>query len=78
MDSVLGSRLTTVLSALSLLLGQLLFSAGAFADSFALMVFSRFVFGIGGELLVVGRSSLAASWFEGKELSLTFGLGVRI
>eukprot|EP01094_Clydonella_sp_ATCC50884_P006738 TRINITY_DN15941_c0_g1_i1.p1 TRINITY_DN15941_c0_g1~~TRINITY_DN15941_c0_g1_i1.p1 ORF type:complete len:492 (-),score=85.07 TRINITY_DN15941_c0_g1_i1:348-1823(-) len=41
---------------------------------FALMVFGRFLFGLGAENLVVVQSSLVGEWFAGKEMALSMGL----
>jgi MFS family permease len=51
-------------------------AAGAFYDNFALMQFSRFVFGIGGESLSVAQNTYASAWFSGEALNMVFGLQV--
>jgi hypothetical protein len=57
-------------------LGQILLSIGAFYDSFPLMQFSRFVFGMGGESLSVAQNTYASAWFSGDALNMVFGLQV--
>jgi len=47
---------------------------GATVEKMWLMDLGRFVFGIGGESLVVVQSTYAVLWFKGKELNLVFGL----
>eukprot|EP00602_Paraphysomonas_sp_CaronLab_P000927 CAMPEP_0185032134 /NCGR_PEP_ID=MMETSP1103-20130426/20020_1 /TAXON_ID=36769 /ORGANISM="Paraphysomonas bandaiensis, Strain Caron Lab Isolate" /LENGTH=532 /DNA_ID=CAMNT_0027567917 /DNA_START=342 /DNA_END=1937 /DNA_ORIENTATION=+ len=39
-----------------------------------MMLFGRFVFGIGGESLMVSIVTMLSSWFEGKELAFAMGL----
>ena len=56
---------------------QLMFSLGAFIQSFPLMQTARFVFGIGGESLAVAQNTYAVSWFKGKELNMVFGFQVQ-
>ena len=51
-------------------------SLGAFYDSFPLMQFSRFVFGMGGESLSVAQNTYASAWFRGDALNMVFGLQV--
>uniref|UniRef100_A0A8D2J163 Lysosomal dipeptide transporter MFSD1 n=1 Tax=Varanus komodoensis TaxID=61221 RepID=A0A8D2J163_VARKO len=51
-----------------------IFAVGAICNTFWLMEFGRFVFGIGGESLAVAQNTYAVSWFKGKELNLVFGL----
>ena len=55
---------------------QVMFSLGAFIQSFPLMQTARFVFGIGGESLAVAQNTYAVSWFKGKELNMVFGFQV--
>ena len=77
MDSVFGIRLGTILFALFIIIGQCMFSLGAFAENFGLMQTGRFVFGIGGESLAVAQNTYAVAWFKGKELNMVFGFQVR-
>ncbi|XP_051521162.1 major facilitator superfamily domain-containing protein 1 isoform X2 [Myxocyprinus asiaticus] len=74
LDRVFGIRLGTIIFALFVLLGQIIFAAGALANHFWLMEVGRFVFGIGGESLAVAQNTYAVNWFKGKELNLVFGL----
>uniref|UniRef100_T1INA2 Lysosomal dipeptide transporter MFSD1 n=1 Tax=Strigamia maritima TaxID=126957 RepID=T1INA2_STRMM len=73
-DRVFGIRLGAIIFAAFVMGGQLVFAAGAFAKSYYLMIFGRFVFGIGGESLAVSQNTYAVSWFYGKELNMVFGL----
>ncbi|XP_054284429.1 major facilitator superfamily domain-containing protein 1-like [Macrosteles quadrilineatus] len=73
-DRVFGVRLGTVLYAFIVVIGQLVFAYGAYANSFALMLVGRFIFGIGGESLAVAQNNYAVVWFMGKELNTVFGL----
>ncbi|XP_048017137.1 major facilitator superfamily domain-containing protein 1 isoform X1 [Megalobrama amblycephala] len=74
LDRVFGIRLGTIIFSLFVLLGQIIFAAGALANHFWLMNLGRFVFGIGGESLAVAQNTYAVNWFKGKELNLVFGL----
>ena len=58
--------------------GQVLFALGSFNDSYSLMQFGRFCFGIGGESLQVAQNTYAVIWFKGKELNMVFGLQLSI
>ena len=65
---------------------SLLFSAlvtlGAFIVAVAPnlwgMYVGRFIFGWGSESLVVAQSAIFARWFKGKELALSFGIGLTL
>uniref|UniRef100_A0A6Q2YF87 Lysosomal dipeptide transporter MFSD1 n=1 Tax=Esox lucius TaxID=8010 RepID=A0A6Q2YF87_ESOLU len=74
LDRVFGIRLGTIIFALFVCIGQVIFAAGALLDRFWLMEVGRFVFGIGGESLAVAQNTYAVNWFKGKELNLVFGL----
>ncbi|EDV21302.1 uncharacterized protein TRIADDRAFT_30594 [Trichoplax adhaerens] len=74
LDTFLGLRFGTIVFALFVLVGQIIFAIGAQLDKYWLMCVGRFVFGIGGESLAVGQNTYAVSWFKGKELNMVFGL----
>ncbi|XP_014669907.1 PREDICTED: major facilitator superfamily domain-containing protein 1-like [Priapulus caudatus] len=78
LDSVFGIRVGTVVFALFVLFGQLVFALGAFLDKFWLMQAGRFLFGTGGESLAVAQNTYAVTWFKGKELNMVFGLQLSI
>uniref|UniRef100_A0A6U3WEK3 Lysosomal dipeptide transporter MFSD1 n=2 Tax=Ditylum brightwellii TaxID=49249 RepID=A0A6U3WEK3_9STRA len=59
-------------------LGQLLFAIGTSAKSWGLMLFGRFVYGLGGESICVAQSALLSRWFEGGELALSFGVALSV
>ena len=77
MDRVLGIRFGTMVFALFIVIGQIIFALGGFADQLWIMEIGRFVFGIGGESLAVAQNTYAVSWFKGKELNMVFGFQVR-
>jgi len=64
------------------LLFSILVTAGAVivavADSTWMLYLGRFVFGAGGESLVVAQSAIIARWFKGKELALAFGIALTL
>ena len=73
-DRVFGIRMGAIIFSSVILVGQLVFATGAFANAFWLMNVGRFIFGIGGESLAVAQNTYAVSWFKDKELNLVFGL----
>jgi MFS family permease len=50
----------------------------ALSHSVWLLYVGRFIFGWGSESLVVAQSAIFARWFKGKELALSFGIGLTI
>ncbi|XP_022686793.1 major facilitator superfamily domain-containing protein 1-like isoform X2 [Varroa jacobsoni] len=73
-DSVFGIRMGTIVFAGFTCLGQIIFAGGALINHFWVMVFGRFIFGIGGESLTVAQNTYAVLWFRDKELNTVFGL----
>jgi len=78
MDSVFGIRLGTIIFAIFICIGQVIFALGGLLDSYPVMQAGRFVFGIGGESLAVAQNTYAVSWFKGKELNMVFGFQLSI
>ncbi len=50
----------------------------AVAPNLWILYLGRFVFGWGSESLVVAQSAIFARWFKGKELALSFGIGLTL
>jgi MFS family permease len=50
----------------------------AFSKSIMILYCGRFIFGWGSESLVVAQSAIFARWFKGRELALSFGIGLTI
>ncbi len=50
----------------------------AIAPNLWILYLGRFVFGWGSESLVVAQSAIFARWFKGKELALSFGIGLTL
>lgn len=50
----------------------------ALAPNLWILYLGRFVFGWGSESLVVAQSAIFARWFKGKELALSFGIGLTL
>ncbi|TPP65419.1 Major facilitator superfamily domain-containing protein 1 [Fasciola gigantica] len=73
-DRVFGIAWGAIIFSLCVLAGQVLFGAGALANSIGLMYFARFVFGIGGESLAVAQNTYTTEWFPPTELNFVFGL----
>ena len=69
-----GKRLMIVIFSILILFGQFIVAIGCSLQDFNMILFGRFVFGLGGESLMVSLLTLLASWFEGKELAFSLGL----
>jgi MFS family permease len=72
----LGTRVSGLIFASLVLTGQCIYALGATIGSFDLMIFGRFVFGLGGESLAVVQSTISSHWFSGNELAMAFGITV--
>lgn len=77
-DRFFGIRMGTIIYLGLLLIGQLIFACGGFLEMYSLLIFGRFIFGIGSESLAVAQNSYAVLWFKGKELNMVFGLQMSI
>ncbi|VDP94279.1 unnamed protein product [Echinostoma caproni] len=73
-DRVFGISLGAIIFSIFVLAGQILFGAGALANSIWLIYFARFLFGIGGESLAVAQNTYTTEWFPPTELNFVFGL----
>jgi len=73
-DNYLGVRAGTMLFAILILIGQVIFSVGLQYRLYAVCIVGRFVFGLGGESLTVGQNYYTTMWFDGKILAFVFGL----
>lgn len=56
-DKVLGVRLGAILFSCLITIGQLLFGYGAYVNKTIVMDIGRFIFGLGGESVAVGKQS---------------------
>ncbi|XP_031573119.1 major facilitator superfamily domain-containing protein 1-like [Actinia tenebrosa] len=74
LDRVFGVRLGTLIFSSLVMMGQLVFSLGAYRHSFTIMEVGRFIFGLGGENLAVAQNTYSVAWFKGNELNMVFGL----
>ncbi|XP_058794445.1 major facilitator superfamily domain-containing protein 1-like [Phymastichus coffea] len=74
LDSVFGIKWGTIVYMFLALLGQLLFATGAFVNIFWIMVFGRFIFGIGSEAVYIAQNNYTVLWFKDKGLNALFGL----
>jgi MFS family permease len=71
----IGTRKASLLFSILVTLGAAIVALSH--DVWVLFV-GRFIFGWGSESLVVAQSSIFARWFKGKELALSFGIGLTI
>ena len=70
----LGIRFGMPLFVSILAIGQLIFAIGGYRASFSLMMIGRFIYGLGGENMLVGQQAVISAWFKGKELVMAFGI----
>ncbi|KAJ8328300.1 hypothetical protein QVD99_000811 [Batrachochytrium dendrobatidis] len=71
-------RVVLLVFSTTVCVGQTLFSIGVSTKCFALMVFGRVLFGIGGESISVIQSTITTSYFKNKELAIALGLNLCI
>ncbi|HUI63322.1 MAG TPA: MFS transporter [Bacteroidota bacterium] len=71
----IGTRRASFLFSSLVTLGAIIV---ALAPSLWVLYAGRFIFGWGSESLVVAQSAIFARWFKGKELALSFGIGLTI
>jgi MFS family permease len=76
-DTFGSARCLSVFSALCAL-GQIIFAIGANFKSWKIMLLGRTIYGFGGESICVANATLLSEWFSGKELALSFGIGLAI
>jgi MFS family permease len=72
----IGIRKMLLLFTSLILIGQIVLTIGVAIKSMPLMLAGRVIFGLGGESLSVGQSTLMAVWFKDKELA--FALAVNL
>lgn len=77
MDKV-GIRLGLIMFICLLTVGQAVFTYGGFTKSYWIMLAGRFIFGLGGESLFVGKSAIVTQWFKGGELQFAFGVNLSV
>jgi MFS family permease len=70
-----GTRKASLLFSALVTLGALIV---ALAPNLLVLYAGRFIFGWGSESLVVAQSAIFARWFKGRELALSFGIGLTI
>jgi hypothetical protein len=69
-----GKRTMILLFSFTVFCGQFIVSIGCSLHDFNMILFGRFIFGLGGESLMVSITTLLTSWFEGKELAFSLSL----
>ena len=73
-DKYLGLSIGVLVFIIISTIGQLGFAFGAYFGMFWLMVVSRFMIGIGGEVALNCVDALAGRWFKGKRVGFVFGI----
>lgn len=66
----IGKGKSLIATAFLVTVGQVLCSIAGFSKSFALLIFGRALYGIGGETMYVIRQCYIAKWFYDQEFSL--------
>lgn len=74
----LGTKVTILTFVSLIAAGQAVFSLAASISSFPLALVGRVIFGLGGESLSVGQSTLLALWFRGKEMAMAMGINLSV
>ena len=71
----IGIRKAGSLFAALCVVGVLMTAGGS---TFSMMLWGRFVYGLGSESLIITVSKVLSKWFKGKELALAFGLNLTV
>jgi len=72
----LGLRLSYIIFVAVALVGQAILTFGVANRSFILMLVGRSIFSIGGDSLIIAKSTMLSKWFMGKELAFALGIGL--
>ncbi len=72
----MGVSVGTFVFSSILILGQAIFMLGGIYETYWIMMLGRFVFGLGGECLVVSQSTVISQWFKANEIALALGLNI--
>lgn len=70
---LIGLRRGTIIYALLVLFGQLLFTIGVMSHSYFWMICGRMLYAIGSENLSVAQSVIATKWFSVRQLAYVLG-----
>jgi len=70
----LGVRFAINVFGTIVVIGQGIFTYGAYQENFNVMIAGRFVYGLGGESLTVSQLPFLAKWFNGPQLALAYGI----
>jgi len=68
-----GYNKTSLIFSFFVILGNVVI---ALSNGFYMFVAGRFIFGLGGESLIVAQTSILSKWFTGKQLGLSFGFSL--
>ena len=58
----------TIIFTLCLLIGQLIFTTGLYLLDSRLMIFGRFIYGLGGESIAITILTILSTWYLGKDI----------
>jgi MFS family permease len=74
----IGMKWGILLFSTLLVIGQLIFMAGGYLETYWIMLLGRVVFGLGGESLSVSQSAIVSKWFKGKELAFALAVNISV
>lgn len=72
----LGNRLTYMICALCIMIGQMVFTIGVAKVNPTLALIGRAIFGLGGETINTTQSTILIHWFPVSQISLVFGVSL--
>lgn len=72
-DKVFGLKTGSLIFALLVFAGQVVYTCGNLTLLFYLMLIGRFIYGMGAETVLMSMSCFSIIWFEGKELNFVYG-----
>jgi MFS family permease len=73
-----GTSKLLFMLAMFVTIGHGIFCIGVGRKNFHIMMLGRFVFGLGGESLIVAQTRLVTDWFRGREFALAIGLTLSV
>ena len=73
-----GNRPSTIIFVATYCIGAMIVALAPYAESYNLLLFGRFVFGIGSESANVSQNSYAVDWFYGKTLPFAMSVATSV
>jgi MFS family permease len=73
-----GAPYCQTIFAMAVFVGSFVLCIGVNNQSWEIMYFGRFIFGLGAESLSVAQSTVLSEWFEGREVALAMGMALSV